>query len=374
MNNTLLGDDNMELKTISILASILIIILAAYSMGKNKEDKKMNEDLNIANEYTDKELEVIYLAGGCFWGVEAYMDLLEGVIDVNSGYANGKTKNPTYKEVVNEDTGFAETVEVKFDPNVIDLTTILLHYFKIVDPTSLNRQGNDIGDQYRTGIYYNDEKQLKVIESVVNHEQKKYEKDIVVEVKPIENYYLAEDYHQDYLKKNPLGYCHINLNLAKEGVDRESLPYKEIAYIKPSKEDIKKKLTKEQYQITQEAKTEMPYSHEYNELNEKGIYVDIVTGEPLFSSQDKYDAGCGWPSFTKPIDIDSITEKQDYSLGMKRVEVTSKIGDSHLGHVFDDGPVEEGGLRYCINGAALRFVPYEQMEEEGYGELKVMFE
>ena len=318
-------------------------------MGKNKEDKKMNEDLNIANEYTDKELEVIYLAGGCFWGVEAYMDLLEGVIDVNSGYANGKTKNPTYKEVVNEDTGFAETVEVKFDPNVIDLTTILLHYFKIVDPTSLNRQGNDIGDQYRTGIYYNDEKQLKVIESVVNHEQKKYAKDIVVEVKPIENYYLAEDYHQDYLKKNPLGYCHINLNLAKEGVDRESLPYKEIAYIKPSKEDIKKKLTKEQYQITQEAKTEMPYSHEYNELNEKGIYVDIVTGEPLFSSQDKYNAGCGWPSFTKPIDIDSITEKQDYSLGMKRL-VTSKIGDSHLGHVFDDGPVEEGGLRYCING------------------------
>lgn len=364
----------MEFKIIVILASILIIILAAYSMGKNKEDKKMNEDLNIANEYTDKELEVIYLAGGCFWGVEAYMDLLEGVIDVNSGYANGKTKNPTYKEVVNEDTGFAETVEVKFDPNVIDLTTILLHYFKIVDPTSLNRQGNDIGDQYRTGIYYVDDKQLKLINLVISHEQEKYSRDIVVEVKPIESYYMAEDYHQNYLKKNPLGYCHINLNLAKEGVDRESLPYKEIAYIKPSKEDIKKKLTKEQYQITQEAKTEMPYSHEYNELDEEGIYVDIVTGEALFSSHDKYDAGCGWPSFTKAIDIDSITEKQDYSLGMKRVEVTSKIGDSHLGHVFDDGPVEEGGLRYCINGAALRFVPYEQMEEEGYGELKVMFE
>ncbi|HHT96656.1 MAG TPA: peptide-methionine (R)-S-oxide reductase MsrB [Clostridiales bacterium] len=364
----------MKIKYMVILGSVLILLIVIYSIGEFKEANMMKANLNEKEEFTDKELEVIYLAGGCFWGVEAYMDLLEGVIDVNSGYANGETKNPTYKEVINEDTGFAETVEVKFDPKVIDLTTILLHYFKIVDPTNLNRQGNDIGDQYRTGIYYNDEKQLKVIEGVVNHEQKKYAKDIVVEVKPIENYYLAEDYHQDYLKKNPLGYCHINLNLAKEGVDRESLPYNEITYFKPSKEDIKKKLTREQYQITQEAKTEMPYSHEYNELDEKGIYVDIVTGEPLFSSQDKYDAGCGWPSFTQAIDIDSITEKQDYSLGIKRVEVTSKIGDSHLGHVFDDGPVEEGGLRYCINGAALRFVAYEQMEEEGYGELKVMFE
>ena len=182
------------------------------------------------------------------------------------------------------------------------------------------------------------------------------------------------------MAKNPAGYCHINLNLADEDIDRPDLSFesntsmKENIYSKPSDEEIKEKLTSSQYKVTQKGGTEMAYSHEYNDLDDKGIYVDIVTGEPLFSSQDKYDAGCGWPSFTKPIAEDVINEYKDNSFGMARTEVKSKTGDSHLGHLFPDGPKDQGGLRYCINGESLRFVAYEDMETEGYGDLKKIFD
>lgn len=323
-------------------------------------------------DYNKENLETIYLAGGCFWGVEAYMQRVEGVVAATSGYANGDTKDPTYKEVVKGDTNHAETVEVKYDKTKTDLINILLYYFKIIDPTSLNKQGNDVGTQYRAGIFYTDESQLDVINQVVEEEKKKYEKEFVLELVPLKKFYKAEDYHQDYLAKNPTGYCHVDLGLADEAIDRGDLSYKG-QYTKPSDEELKKILTKEQYDITQNAGTERPFTHEYNELEDQGIYVDIVTGEPLFSSQDKYDAGCGWPSFTKPIDLTVINEKPDNSRGMRRTEVTSKSGDSHLGHVFTDGPKDQGGMRYCINGAALRFIPFEEMEEEGYGDLKDIF-
>ncbi len=324
-------------------------------------------------KYTQKGIGKIYLAGGCFWGVEAYMQKIEGVIEATSGYANGNTENPTYSDVVHNDTNHAETVEVKYDRTKTDLTNILLYYFKIIDPTSLNKQGNDVGTQYRAGIFYTDASQLDEIEEVIKHEQKKYTKDFVVEVVPLDKFYIAEDYHQDYLAKNPAGYCHVDLSLADQGVDRGDLNQRSLSYTKPSDEELRRILTAEQYEVTQNAGTERPFIHDYNELEDKGIYVDIVTGEPLFSSEDKYDAGCGWPSFTRPINLEVIKEKEDLSRGRVRTEVISKSGDSHLGHVFTDGPKEDGGLRYCINGAALRFVPFEEMEKAGYGDLKGIF-
>lgn len=363
----------MKYKYIVLIAIILIAFLAFKNLSTGVGKNMSIDDLNIAKELLDDGMEVIYLAGGCFWGVDAYMERIDGVVATSSGYANGDTINPTYEEVIRNNTNHAETVQVKFDPSKTDLTEILLYYFKVIDPTVLNRQGYDIGTQYRTGIYYTKASQLLVINNVIEHEQEKYKEEIVVEVKPIESYYLAEEYHQDYLEKNPNGYCHINLDEAYEEVDRGELDLKLNVYTKPSDDELKLKLSDEEYDITQNCGTELAFSHEYNNLKDKGIYVDIVTGEPLFSSEDKFDSGSGWPSFTRPIDKEFITEKDDNTLGMNRVEVKSKLGDSHLGHVFTDGPKDDGGLRYCLNGGSLRFVPFENMEQEGYGYLINIF-
>ncbi len=354
-----------------VVAVILIAIFGINELNKNKSAPMPASTTE--KTYNEEDVEVIYLAGGCFWGVEEYFDRIDGVVDSTSGYANGDTENPTYEDVSYNNSNHAETVEVKYDPKITDLSIILEYYFKIIDPTILDRQGPDIGSQYRTGIYYTEDAQLKVIEEAIAAEQKKYQEKIVVEVEPLEHFYLAEDYHQDYLKKNPNGYCHIDLGLASEKIEKES-QVTENSYKKLTDAEIKQKLNKEQYEVTQNAYTEPAFSHEYYSLDEKGIYVDIVTGEPLFSSQDKYDAGCGWPSFTKPIDMASIIEKEDNTLGMARVEVKSQIGDSHLGHLFTDGPAEAGGMRYCINGSSLSFVAFENMEKAGYGNLIGIFD
>jgi peptide methionine sulfoxide reductase msrA/msrB len=304
----------------------------------------------------------IWLAGGCFWGVEEYFSRLDGVVETSVGYANGRTENPGYYDIPN--TGHAETVHVVYDNEKIGLNMILEHYFKIIDPTVRNRQGYDVGTQYRTGIYYSDEKDKEIIEQVIAKEQQKYKAPIVTEVSKLEHYYLAEEYHQDYLKKNPGGYCHIDFS----GVKAVSQPKVDPAlYEKPGREEIKKALTDIQYSVTQQNGTELPFSNEYWDNHKAGIYVDIVTGEPLFLSGDKFDSGCGWPSFSKPIDPAVLTDKEDRSHFMNRTEVRSRVGDSHLGHVFEDGPKDKGGLRYCINSASLRFIPVEKMEEEGYG-------
>ena len=302
----------------------------------------------------------IWLAGGCFWGVEAYFARISGVAETNVGYANGKTNNPTYEKI--PVTGHVETVEVSYNPQIISLDQLLTYFFGIIDPTIKNRQGPDTGTQYRTGIYYEDEADLAVIKEIVKEEQKKYDRPIVTEIKPLEGYFLAEDYHQDYLKKNPGGYCHIDLS---------KLPVQKITvdphlYSKPDPDLLKKQLTSLQFQVTQQDKTEAPFDNEYWRTEKPGIYVDIVTGEPLFVSSDKYESGCGWPSFTRPVDEDVIVEKTDRTHGMLRIEVRSRVGNSHLGHVFNDGPLEAGGLRYCINSAALKFIPLEQMDEHGY--------
>lgn len=327
------------------------------------QNENNDENPNDAIDYSKTKLKTIYLAGGCFWGVEAYMEKIYGVADAVSGYANGSTENPTYEDVLYKNTGHAETVKVDYDPERISLEKILDYYLLVVDPTSLNKQGNDRGTQYRSGVYFTDENERKIIEERLKKEQEKYKDKIVVEVQKLENFYKAEEYHQDYLKKNPNGYCHIDISKANEiFIDQSKYP-------KPSDEELKKKLTEAQYKVTQENDTEHAFSNEYWDNKEKGIYVDVATGEPLFSSTDKYDSGCGWPSFTKPISKEVVTYHKDFSFNMERTEVRSRSGDSHLGHVFDDGPKESGGLRFCINSASIRFIPLEDMEKEGYGYL-----
>ena len=315
-----------------------------------------------------KNIKKIYLAGGCFWGVEAYMKRIDGVIDANSGYANGITENPTYEDVIYKGTGHAETVEVTYNSEKISLGTLLKYYFRIIDPTSLNKQGNDKGTQYRTGIYYTDLEDKNIIEKEITLLQKNYPKKIMVEVMPLIRFDLAEDYHQDYLKKNPNGYCHIDLSKA------DNIIIDENKYAKLSDNELKSKLTEKQYKVTQLGDTERAFNNEYWDFFEPGIYVDITTGEPLFSSKDKFNSQCGWPSFSKQIVPEVVNYHRDNSFNMERVEVVSRVGKAHLGHVFDDGPREFGGLRYCINSAAIEFIPLKNMEEKGYGYLKNIIE
>ena len=332
--------------------------------GASKMEKKL-----IA---TGADLRDIYFAGGCFWGVEEYFSRIPGVIDVTVGYANGAKENPTYQEVCSGRTGHAETVHVRYDPKVVGLQTLTEQFFKIINPTSVNRQGNDVGIQYRTGLYYVNAEDENILASVMAEVQKKYGEPLAVELMPLKKYYLAEEYHQDYLKKTPGGYCHINFDSLKDISLKKAGLVDPSRYSKPSDEELNKLLTPEEFNVTQKAGTEGAFSGKLWDHKEPGIYVDVVTGEPLFSSSDKFASGCGWPSFTKPIDPEVITEHEDNSYGMKRIEVRSRVGNSHLGHVFNDGPKDKGGLRYCINSVAIRFVPYEEMDMRDYGELKAL--
>lgn len=312
----------------------------------------------------------IYLAGGCFWGTEKYLSLIQGVCSTEVGYANGNKSNPTYEEVCSG-SGHAETVKVTFDETIISLPFLLDLFYESIDPVSVNRQGGDTGIQYRTGIYYVDEKNKEIIQSSIIKLQKRFDKTIAIEIKRLENYYKAEEYHQKYLDKNPSGYCHIKPQVFEKA---EKAFVDSSLYRKKDESALHTDLTEIQYDVTQSNTTEPPYQNEFYNFFEDGIYVDITTGEPLFTSQEKFDSGCGWPSFFEPIDPYVLKEKKDYSHGMIRTEVRSRIGDAHLGHVFEDGPVEHGGLRYCINSAALRFVRKEDMEKEGYGFLVKLFQ
>lgn len=296
--------------------------------------------------------KTLYLAGGCFWGMEKYLSLLPGVLETETGYANGKTEHPSYEQVCRSNTGHAEAVKVIFDSEKLPLTELLNRYFEVIDPTSVNKQGNDTGMQYRTGIYYTQPEDKPVIMAALENLQAQHRKTITVEAVLLKNYAPAEENHQKYLDKNPGGYCHIST----AAFDRAK---------RPVCNDLRQRLTKLQYKVTQENGTEPPFQNEYNDEFRKGIYVDIVSGKPLFVSTDKFESGCGWPSFSKPIDQAFIIEQIDTSHGMRRTEVRGRGSGSHLGHVFNDGP-DKGGPRYCINSAALRFIPKEQMTAEGY--------
>lgn len=364
----------MNKKTVFLFLTLLLIIfLFACDNNTNSElfDDFFNEsNANLTRKDEDLMNKMIYLAGGCFWGTEKYLSLINGVVGTEVGYANGNTENPSYEDVCRRNTGHAETVKVVYDPEKIELKNLLKLFYKAIDPVAVNRQGNDIGSQYRTGVYYVDKDDEAVIKVSLDELQKEYSEPLAVEVMELKNYYPAEEYHQKYLDKNPGGYCHIGEAEFHELKEAQ----KDTKFKVKSKMELERTLTEMQYNVTQNNATEPPFDNEYYDNFKEGIYVDITSGEPLFTSKDKFDSGCGWPSFSKPIDEKVIKEKLDLSHGMVRTEVRTANSDSHLGHVFNDGPGELGGLRYCINSASLKFIPVEEMEERGYGDLLYLFE
>lgn len=308
----------------------------------------------------------IYLAGGCFWGTEQYLASIRGVRSTTVGYANGFTEHPTYEAVCSGNTGHAETVRVEYDPGQLSLPFLLELYYNAVDPAALNRQGADVGRQYRTGIYYTDEADRPVIEASLARLRDRCQRPVVIEAGPLQNFSPAEEYHQKYLEKHPGGYCHIE----KETMERAARAVvNPVDYPAKSRQALLDGLSSTQFEVTQNSATEPPFRNAYFGNFRPGIYVDITTGEPLFSSADKFESGCGWPSFSKALDPNVVRYNRDASHGMVRTEVRSRSGNAHLGHVFDDGPRESGGMRYCINSAALRFIPEEEMGREGYGYL-----
>jgi peptide methionine sulfoxide reductase msrA/msrB len=313
------------------------------------------------------QYELATFAGGCFWCMVQPFDELPGIIKVVSGYTGGHIENPTYDEVCSNTTGHYEAVQITYDPTAFPYEKLLELFWQQIDPTDANGQFGDRGESYKTAIFYHTEEQKRLAEESKQtlEDSKRFSKPIVTEIKEASVFYPAEEYHQGYYKKNSIHY-----NIYKEGSGRAGFIRENGK--KHHAENIKK-LTPIQHRVTQENGTETPFQNEFWDHKEEGIYVDIVSGEPLFSSFDKFDSGCGWPSFTKPIKHQEVLEKLDTSHGMRRIEVRSTSADSHLGHVFDDGPRDKGGLRYCINSAALKFIPIDKLKEEGYGEYLRLF-
>ncbi|QYR19552.1 peptide-methionine (R)-S-oxide reductase MsrB [Paenibacillus sp. sptzw28] len=317
---------------------------------------------------TESKVELATFAGGCFWCMVTPFDQMPGIIKVTSGYTGGRTENPTYEEVCSETTGHAEAVQIQFNPGIMSYQRLLELYWQQIDPTDPEGQFHDKGSSYRTAIFYHSEEQRILAEQSKRdlQESGRFGKPIVTEIVPAGAFYPAEEYHQDYYKKQPLRY-----KMYRKGSGRDAFIDEHWTYRKDEKE-LKERLTPIQYEVTQNNATEPPFRNEYWDHKGEGIYVDIVSGEALFSSLDKFDSGCGWPSFTKPLNDNEVKEHLDQSHGMIRTEVRSGKADSHLGHVFNDGPGPHG-LRYCINSAALRFIPKENLEKEGYAEYAALF-
>lgn len=329
----------------------------------------------------NKTLAIATLAGGCFWCTESDLEKVPGVAKVVSGYTGGKKENPTYKEVSAGGTGHLEAVQVYYDPQQVTYEQLLDVFWRHINPTDAGGQFVDRGSQYRSAIFYDGPEQKRLAEQSKEamNRSGKFTKPLVTEILPLGKFYEAEEYHQDYYKKNPIRYRYYRHGSGRDQFLQEvwgkekAAPVSSQGFKKPDEATLRKKLTPLQFKVTRQNGTEPAFNNEFWDNKKEGIYVDIVSGEPLFSSQDKYDSGTGWPSFTRPLEPGSIVEKEDRSFFTKRTEVKSRQAGSHLGHVFPDGP-KPTGLRYCLNSAALRFIPKEDLEKEGLGKYRPLFE
>jgi peptide methionine sulfoxide reductase msrA/msrB len=363
-----------------MVSALVMMLLMAISGSQQVSEFSGGTDMKTRQS----KHETATFAGGCFWCTEADFEKLPGVIDVTSGYSGGRTKNPTYEEVCEGKTGHVEAVQVTYDPSVITYEALLDYYWRHVDPTDPGGQFADRGSQYRPVIFFHNEEQKRLAEASRESLEKsgRFEEPMATQIEKFTSFYPAEGYHQNYCRVNPESY---SLYRAGSGRDRfleeawgsDSPKHRGEGdvelHAEQSAEERMQKLTPLQYEVTQECGTEPAFDNEYWNNKKPGIYVDIVSGEPLFSSLDKFDSGTGWPSFTKPLDPGNVEEREDRTHGMARTEVRSAQGDSHLGHVFPDGPGPTG-LRYCINSASLRFIPVEDLEKEGYGEYLKLFD